>query len=366
MYYLTRYMQRAAHGPPTGRPMTLKVPAAEVDERTLRHQSESLIIDALSGMIVAPEPPPVDGKAYLDRLRESGTNAVSITLAYHSHGYEQILRAMYEYLNLISARPDQVMHVEVAADLDRALAENRLGIIFGSQTGTIMGRDSTRWTVLHKLGLRICALTYNERNELGDGCMEPENRGLTALGQQAVQEMNRLGIVIDLSHVGERTALDATAYSKKPVVYTHSNAKALTPSRRNLTDEQLKAVAAGGGVIGLSPFAMMSYRDIAVRPTLDDYLNHFDYIVNLIGVDHVGIGTDIMEFWSKLSWESTSKRMYQMPFAFETRMADGFSRVSELPNVIRGLVERGYSDDDIAKLLGGNWRRVFADVWETS
>jgi membrane dipeptidase len=175
--------------------------------------------------------------------------------------------------------------------------------------------------------------------------------------------MNRLGIVVDLSHVGERTALDATAYSQKPVIYSHSNAKGLTPSRRNLTDEQMKNMAATGGVMGISSFSMMTYKELGKRPSLEDYLDHFDYAVKLIGIDHVGIGSDIFESYTKLSWTSSTKRMYPMPYEYETKVAEGFTYVSELPNVIRGLIARGYSDADLEKILGGNWLRVFSQVW---
>ena len=347
--------------PAGAKPLT----TSEIEARTLAHQSTTLIIDALSGHIVAPEPPPRDGKSYLDRLRGSGVNVINITLAAHSDSFEKTLNMMYHYFNLMSATPESTMQIETVEDIRAAHREGKVGIIFGSQTGTLVERDISRWTLLHKLGLRVCQITYNERNDLGDGCMEPENRGLTSYGRQAVQEMNRLGIVVDLSHVGERTALDATEYSTKPVIYSHSNAKALTPSRRNLTDEQMRAVAATGGVVGISSFSMMTYRELGKRPTLEDYLNHIDYAVGLLGVDHVGIGSDIFESYTELSWTSSTKRMYPMPYDYETKVAEGFMYVSELPNVIRGLVTRGYSDTDLEKILGGNWLRVFREVWQS-
>lgn len=338
--------------------------AEEIEARVREHQTKTLIIDALGGHIVAPEPPPIDGKSYLERLRESGINVVNITLAAHSDDFDKTLGMMYQYFNLVSAAPDRTLQVETVEDIRTAHREGRIGIIFGSQTGTMVGRDISRWTILHKLGLRVCQITYNERNELGDGCMEPDNRGLTSYGRQAVQEMDRLGIVVDLSHVGERTALDATEYSKKPVIYSHSNAKALTTSRRNLTDEQMKNMAATGGVMGISSFSMMTYKELGKRPSLEDYLDHFDYAIDLIGIDHVGVGSDIFESYTKLSWTSSTKRMYPMPYEYETKVAEGFTYVSELPNVIRGLISRGYSDADLEKILGGNWLRVFSQVWQ--
>jgi membrane dipeptidase len=336
---------------------------SEIDARAARISSTVLMIDALSGHIVAPEPPPVAGKPHLERVIEAGLNVVNITLAARSATLDDLLHEMYQYLNLISARPDRVLHVEGTDDIREAHRSGRLGIIFGSQTGDFVGRDISRWTILHKLGLRICQLTYNERNELGDGCMEPENRGLTAYGRQAVQEMNRLGIVVDLSHVGERTALDATVYSSKPVIYSHSNPRSLSSSRRNATDEQMQLLAETGGVMGISPFSPMCARRPSIRPTLEDYLDMVDYAVQAIGIDHVGIGSDVFESHTKLAWESSTKRQYPNPWTYETKEAEGFSSVSHWPSVIRGLIQRGYSDADLGKILGSNWLRVFTECW---
>jgi membrane dipeptidase len=335
-----------------------------ISDRAQQLVTKTLMLDALSGRIIAPEPPPVDGVSYLDRVISSGLNVVNMTLAARSDDFEVILEQMYQYFNLMSAKPDKVLHVKTVADIARAYREGRLGIIFGSQSGTPVGKVIGRWTILHQLGLRICQITYNERNDYGDGCMEPENRGLTAYGRMAVQEMNRLGICVDLSHVGERTALDAIEYSAKPVIFTHSNPKAVSPSRRNATDEQMKKMAATGGVMGMTPHSMLTYRTLGIRPTIEDFLDMVDYAVQLIGIDHVGIGTDLMEQFTKLTWESTTKRMYPNPYFYETMWADGFNSVSHWPRAVDGLVRRGYSDEDIAKIVGGNWIRVFGEVWE--
>jgi len=116
-------------------------------------------------------------------------------------------------------------------------------------------------------------------------------------------------------------------------------------------------------VIGLTPHSALTYKVLGIRPTIHDYLDHMDYVVNLVGVDHVGIGTDIYESYTKISWESSTKRMYPSPWIYETMLSEGLSRISDLPDVTRGLVARGYSDDDILKILGGNWLRVFEAVW---
>lgn len=335
----------------------------EQRERAKRIHQQAIIIDALGGHIVAPEPPPIDGKSYLERLLSSGMTAVNITVAAHADSFETALGKMYAYFNLMEARPDDTLQVETVADIHRAKEEGKIGIMFGLQTGTAVGKDISKWTILAKLGVRISQLTYMERTDFGDGCYEPENRGLTAYGRQAVQEMNRLGIVVDLSHAGERTSLDAIEYSQKPPVFSHSNPKAVGPSARNITDEQIKAVAAKNGVVGITPHSALCHKVLGVRPTIHDYLDHMEYVINLVGVDHVGIGTDVYESYTKISWESSTKRMYPSPWVYETMLSEGFSRITDLPSVTEGLISRGYSDDDIVKILGGNWLRVFGEVW---
>ena len=340
-------------------------PYSELGERALNHRATSLMIDPVTGHMVNPEPPAIDGLSYLDRVFDAGLNAVGVTLAAHVDDFDTFVEMAYHYLNLISAQPHRLLQIEQVSDIATAQDQQKLGIIFGAQTGGMVGTEIWRWTVLHKLGLRICALTYNERNPLGVGCLEPNDQGLTSFGRQAVQEMNRLGITLDISHVGPRTAMDALEFTSKPPIASHSNAAARTPSRRNLTEEMMQIIAEKNGVMGLTGFSAMTYRETGVRPTLTDFLDMVDYVVQDIGIDHVGIGSDIFESYTKLSWESTTKRMYPQPWMYETRFSDGMSHISDWPWAVQGLVDRGYSDDDIKQLTGGNWLRVFRDTWAT-
>jgi len=335
----------------------------EQERRAQRLQRSSLVIDAVGSSIVSPEPPIKEGTSHVERAIEAGVNVLSVTLAAHADGFDRFLDQVAHYLDLFDARAESTMHVETIADIGRAQQSGKLGIMFGVQTGSIVGTDMYLWTIAHKLGCRIAQLTYNERNLLGDGCLEPEDRGLTSYGRQSIQEMNRLGICLDLSHAGERTSLDATAFSTKPVMYSHANPKAIGPGKRNITDQQMKEMAARGGVMGLSPHSMLSHKIPGVRATVDDLMDMFDHAVDLIGIDHVAIGSDVFESFTKLSWETTTKRWYPSGFLWETMAAEGFSGVHEFPNVTRGLVARGYNDEDIAKILGGNWLRLFKETW---
>jgi membrane dipeptidase len=282
----------------------------EQERRVQKLQRSSLVIDAIGSSIVSPEPPIKEGKSYVERALEAGVNVLNVTLAAHADGLDRFLDQAADYFDLFDARPESTLHVETVADITKAQQSGKLGVIFGVQTGSFVGTDMYLWTIAHKIGCRMAQLTYNERNLLGDGCLEPENRGLTSYGRQSIQEMT-----------------------------------------------------ARGGVMGLSPHSMLSHKVPGVRANVDDLMDMFDYAVDLIGIDHVAVGSDIFESFTKLSWETTTKRWYPSGFLWETMAAEGFSSISEWPNVTRGLVARGYKDEDIAKILGGNWLRLFKEVW---
>lgn len=339
----------------------------DLDESRRGHADEllanSIVIDGLCGDLITPEPPLRDGKSFLQRALETGLNAVNITLAAHVDSFDDTLRTMFHYYCLIDHQKERALQVRSVEDIDRARAEGKLGIIFGTQYSGMIGADTWRWTIMYELGLRIAQLTYNERNVLGDGCREPENRGLTAFGRQAVQEMNRLGIALDISHTGERTSMDAMAYSSRPVIASHCNARAISPSERNLADSTMRALAETGGVMGLSPLSAMCFRVPGRRPTLTDYLDQFDYVIDLVGIDHVAVGSDLFESYTKISWESSTKRMYPSAWIWETMYSDGFQRVEDWRRLVDGLIDRGYTDDQIRQLLGGNWYRVLGQIW---
>lgn len=334
------------------------------EERAQALHSECLMIDGLCGNITNPEPPERDGKNYLDRLEASGIRAMNITIAAANDGFETTLKNFFAYFNLLDYFPQRLMQINTAADLLRCHEEKKIGIIFGFQGSEMVGKDFYRWTILRNLGLRICQLAYNEPGTLASGCMDPSNGGLTFYGIQAVKEMNRLGIVVDLSHVGERSSLEAIELSKHPCIFSHSNALAVTPTtRRNLTDEMIRAVADRGGVIGLSPHAFLCHHEVGVQPTLEDYMAHFEYMANLVGPEHIGIGSDIFEYYTKFYWETHTKLFYDSPWFFDTVFNADLRRVDQYINVTRGLVALGFSDQDIRNILGLNFLRVFRQVW---
>ena len=335
------------------------------EERAQELHNKYLFIDCLCGNLVNPEPPERNGVPYLERVRQSGVNVQSITLSSPQASFEGVLKDMYGYYNLFKYHPDKVMQIKTVEDIETAKKTGKAGVIFSLQNSTAMGGDFYKWSIMAELGLKICQLTYMEPNLYGSGCLDKANGGLTYWGEQAVREMNRQGIVVDLSHVGERTSLEAIDYSDKPCIFSHSNSLTVCPSsNRNLTDEMIKNCAAKGGVICLNAHGFVCHKEVGVQGTLEDYMAHFEYLGELVGPDHMGIGTDIYEYYTKQYWECKTKLLYNSPWMFETVFNRAVQRVDQYINITRGLVALGFSDEDIRKILGESLIRVFKEVWK--
>ena len=286
------------------------------------------------------------------------------------NAFEPALEEIAKGLEVIAAHPDQLMLGTTVADIESAKATGRVALIFGPQNALPAEIGEHGFRVLHQLGVRIVQLTYNERNAYGSGVAEQDDGGLSERGEWAIAEMNRLGIVVDLSHCGDRTTLEAIAASRHPVLVTHANSRALHPSPRNKTDEALRALAARGGVIGVTLWSPMLRADR--HPTLDDYVRHFSYIADLIGVEHVGIGTDHSEGTPRDEWELDFGAGGKYPsitgslgewYGYDTRFTRDVQGVNGFHRVVDALGRLGLTDDELAGVLGGNFLRVFRTVW---
>lgn len=335
------------------------------EERAMDLMHNSIFIDGLCGNIINPEPPVIEGKTYLDRLIESGITAQSITISSPAAQFESVLKEMYSHHNLFDYYPEKIMQINTVEDIEKAHKEKKVGVIFSLQNAAPIGTDFYKWSILSKLGLKVCQLTYNEPNVFGSGCMSDADGGLTFYGKQAVREMNRQGILIDLSHVGERTSLETIESSSQPCIFSHSNSRKVTPTtKRNLTDEMIVEVSKKGGIVGLSSHAFLCHHTEGIQPTLEDYMDHFVYLLELVGPDHIAIGTDIYEYYTKFYWETKTKLLYNSPWFFETVFNADLKRVDQYGNIARGLVAIGLSDEEVKKILGLNYLRVFGQVWK--
>ena len=238
-------------------------------------------------------------------------------------------------------------------------------MIFGWQNATPIENNLDRLALFHALGVRVIQLTYNDRNLLGNGCYERSDDGLSHFGRDAVCEMNRLGILIDLSHVGDRTTLDAIERSERPVAITHANARAFFHHVRNKTDEALQLLAERGGVIGANAFPSFLRRGF--QSTITDYVDAIEDLIERVGIDHVGIGTDYTQdqpatFFDWLfAQQGTKFGVRGEPFPDPLIHPQGMETPDTLSNVTGELLRRGYRPEEVTKIMGGNWLRLFQD-----
>ncbi|HEY8486374.1 MAG TPA: dipeptidase [Limnochordales bacterium] len=240
----------------------------------------------------------------------------------------------------VAAHPETLRWVLRGADMDRLREEaERIGVIAALEGCEVLGGSLAALHAFYRLGVRAAGLTWNVRNELGDGVGEPRGAGLTAFGRRVVQEMNELGMVVDVSHLSPAGFWEVLELSRHPVVASHSNAYTLCPHQRNLTDDQIRALAQKGGVIGVNFYP--GFLRSEGTATLQDVVRHIDHVVQLVGPDHVGLGSD---------------------FDGISSTPAGLEDASRLPALTEALVRMGYPDEAIGKILGENFVRVFREV----
>ena len=334
----------------------------ENEEKALKLHKKSIVIDGLELFF------PVGDVGYFDKLVQVGVTAAHVTVFETDDTPLQAMQRLNTWYDIFEKHSDKVMLVSTGQDIEKAKREGKFGVIMGSQNADILGGSLSLLPVYKRLGLRIIQLNYYEQNLLGEGFNERTDGGLTNFGLEVVKEMNRLGLVIDVSHCGDQVTMDAIKYSKDPVMVTHANARALCPHKRNKTDEQIKALAEKGGVIGLNAYSILCEVRKDIRPTLEDLLDMADYIVRLVGPDYVSLGLDLNipcgeEFYMRITQLYPNLVSKWGMFGRNIFLTDeGTIDVTLFPEITKGLVARGYSDDDIEKILGLNFLRVFKTI----
>ena len=311
-----------------------------------------------------------DSPAVFQSLHAGRVTAINATVATWE-GYQETLDHIAAWLHRFREYDDVLVQVRTVVEILQAKKTGKVGIILGSQNASPIENDLNRLALFHALGMRIIQLTYHERNLLGNGCFERSDDGLSNFGVDAVHEMNRLGILIDLSHVGDRTTLETIELSDKPVAITHANARAYFDHPRNKRDDALKLLVERKGVVGAT--AITSFLPTQFESTLEDYVDAIDDMVERVGIDHVGVGTDFTQdqpesFWRYIGAQQGTK--YPSTFTNPSIRYDqvnpyprDLETPDKFPNLAAALMNRGYKGDDIAKILGGNWLRLFREVW---
>jgi membrane dipeptidase len=303
-------------------------------------------------------------------MRAGGVTAVNLTVSL-TDGFQATCTTIARLLRLIESQ-DGVRLVRTVADIAAAKKEGGAGIIIGFQNSDPFEGNLELADVLARLGLRICQLTYQRRNLAADGAGEPANGGLSLYGRDLVAALNRNGVVIDLSHTGSRSTLEAIELSEKPVAVTHACLQQFNPVPRNKTDEEIRALAARGGVFGMNAIArLLSPTGGQEGATIAQFVDQIDYLVELVGIDHIGLGLDISEGLTPDLFEQRRKGfLTDFPelrmggdFPYEHYYLFGLQTMAEMSLITETLVERGYADDDVLKILGGNFVRLFGEVW---
>ncbi|MBU2510839.1 dipeptidase [bacterium] len=336
--------------------------------RAEKIHEEAIIIDATCPLAVLDQ--------YHDNYRAGGVTVVAATVGYGVGDIGNInftVRNLGNWYKRFRENPDKLHFVKSVNDIFQAKKEGKLGVIFHFQGSAPFEDDINMVEVYHRLGVRMCQLCYNAKDLVGCGCAVEEDTGLTEYGAKIIGEMNRLGIVVDCAHTGYKTTMDAIEASTSPVIISHGNAKAICNNRRNLEDELIQAIARKGGVVGFNGFP--GFVADKPRPTLDDMLDHVDYMAKLVGPENISVGIDYYEYQAGVVDDDTANLIYN--YLLESGSwnttdypappwyyPEGLEMPEKLVNLTIGLYKRGYSEDEIKGILGLNIIRVFRKIWK--
>jgi len=321
-------------------------------------------------------------ESYIGPLRLGGVDSLSLAIGWMKDAY-QTLRDMQYLYSWVDKHCKDVMIVTTASEIEQAKRTGKIGVILEFENIMPLGGNLRLLDIFARLGVRVIQLAYNERNVAADGCTERTDAGLSDFGVQLIERMNELRILVSLSHTGRASTMDAMAVSEAPVIFSHSNVRALVNNPRNIDDEQIKAVATTNGVVGVAAGSEFLSETDPSSVTLDDFLNHIGYIVDLVGVDHVAIGLDMVDNWSEFEktgiwdpegWDQERYDRVFKPTAHGSGLnpgesvhgltpVTGLERIEKLPKVTEGLLRRKYSPEEVAKVMGGNLLRVYREVW---
>ena len=349
-------------------------------DRAISVHEKAIVINMLTGCHGWQSPWKEFGRRRACNLIEmghkGGVSANSLTLGGEHLGEAAL--GISNWDNIMATIPDKAIKILAAEDIERAKREGKSGYIVNFQNTTSLEGKVSAVDLFHRLGLRIMQLTYQKAELVGDGCgsRRADTAGLTDFGVSVVERLNQLKIVVDLSHVGHGTTADAIEISKQPPAFTHTNCQGIWKFMRGKSDEDLKAMAERGGVAGMTAIARFVREAGDLEgSTINHFLDHIDYAVRLIGVDHVGIGLDIDEGLTPEEYYGVHNQTYEARFQpdptghtrrkhpYEHYYVFGLESISNARYITEGLVSRGYSDQDITKILGQNWLRYLRMIW---
>ncbi|WP_306045651.1 membrane dipeptidase [Nioella sp. MMSF_3534] len=301
------------------------------------------------------------------QMREGGVDAVHVTIAYHENFRETVLN-VEKWNRWFEQFPDLIFHGQWASDVEKARETGRTAIFFGFQNPSPIEDDIGLVEVWHKLGARFMQLSYNNQSLLATGCYEAEDPGLTRMGKQVIKEMNRVGLVIDMSHSADRSTIEAAEVSTRPITITHANLHSWQPALRNKRDDVVRAVTENGGMMGFSLYPHHLKDKSAC--TLDSFCSMIADAAERFGVEHFGIGSDLCQDQpdSIVEWMRVGRWTKEIDYGEGSAAAPGFPPMPDwfgdnrdFGNIEAGLSAKGFSDEEVAGLMGGNWHRFFKE-----
>ena len=297
--------------------------------------------------------------AVLDRYRQVGVGYVSVNVGFAPHGIAESIPVLSSWRRQVLRAPDSFALVGSAGDIAAAQQAGKLVVGFDLEDTNPLGGEIAMVQTYYDLGVRSMLLTYNGENLAGFGCHAARDDGLTAFGRDAVDEMNRVGMMVDVSHCGYRTSMEAIERSSAPVIFSHSSMRGVWEHDRNIRDDQVRACAATGGVIGINGVGIFLGDNDASPAAM---ARHIDYAVQLVGPDHVGVGTDYVFDLDDLSQELANPQIF--PESYQQWDRQEFLEPEQLPQLEAELHSLGYSAQDTAAIMGGNFLRVAKAVWK--
>jgi membrane dipeptidase len=316
---------------------------------------ESIVID---GLIISDF-----GRPVFEDMRRGGLTAANCTCCVWE-GFIETMRNVARWKQWFREHGDLIRQVYTTADILKAKEEGKTGIILGWQNVTAIEDQLGYLALFKELGIGIIQMAYNTQNLVGTGCYESKDSGLSDFGHEVVAEMNRLGILCDLSHVGARTSEDVILASKQPVTYSHCLPAGLKAHPRNKSDEQLKFIADRGGFVGVTMFPPFLKR--GSEATVDDYVEAIEYVINICGEGNVGIGTDFTQGFGKpfFDWLTHDKGYARRLTDFGNVInPEGLRTIGEWPNLTAAMEKRGWSRTRIEGVIGKNWFNLLRTVW---
>lgn len=354
-----------------------------MDTLVLSEEQELLAENIYKESIVYDGCVPWGALDYLESAQQcidGGMTVINLTVAHWPENFDRGVKKIIHYKKIIDNNSDKFMLIKDIADIKKAKEQKKLGIVLAFQDGVPIEDNIDYLNVYYDMGVRVIQLTYNAQNYIGTGCCELSYGKVTYFGRKVIKRMNELGIAIDLSHCSDPTTIDAIKLSEKPVYITHSSVRNICNAYgRNKTDDQIKILAEKGGVIGicLSPtFLRRNNETFEILPsTIEDALDHIDYVVNLVGIDHVAFGSDLVESHiENKTLPASSSIIHWRPLRPDVFGKGTIDRYDPRPegleshlkfiNLARGLVMRGYREVDIKKVLGGNVVRILEEIWK--